>query len=312
MRRAAVLLLVAASAFGQNVDRPVEETKKNIKVLKGLPNSQLIPVMTFMANSLGVTCLHCHGQQWESDEKPAKDIARREIAMQRAINQAHYGGKTVVTCNTCHRGQVKPLGIPLVENAGWNKVPPETDSEPLPPVEAVLAKAVSAVGGAPPGQRFTRGTVIRMSGRDEPKGAPFELTQAQPDLAAIKTDLSYPPDANRELYRNYFLSHTPARGYTELKVTGRDNVRGRNAVVVEARRSESRPDRLYFDSDSGLLLRKYRELETILGVLPEQYDFGDYRRVDGVMVPFFMEWSRADYRVTYEIETVEHVAASTQ
>src|SRR5687768_18320659 len=35
--------------------------------------SQLIPIMTVMANSLGVTCAHCHEPAWESDAKPAKE-----------------------------------------------------------------------------------------------------------------------------------------------------------------------------------------------------------------------------------------------
>lgn len=48
---AAFALLFAAA---QSADLPVEQTKKNIKVLQGLPSSQLIPVMAFMSNSLGV------------------------------------------------------------------------------------------------------------------------------------------------------------------------------------------------------------------------------------------------------------------
>ena len=50
---AALLLLLPAA---ETPDPPVEQTKKNIKVLQGLSSSQLIPVMAFMSNSLGVTC----------------------------------------------------------------------------------------------------------------------------------------------------------------------------------------------------------------------------------------------------------------
>src|SRR5215217_3448275 len=41
-------------------DRPVEQTRKNIQVLKGLPESQLFPLMNFGATSLGVKCDYCH------------------------------------------------------------------------------------------------------------------------------------------------------------------------------------------------------------------------------------------------------------
>src|SRR5882762_1844858 len=114
----AALLLVFASA--QSADLPVEQTKKNIKVLQGLPSSQLIPVMAFMSNSLGVTCAHCHEKEWESDAKPAKESARKMIALQRAINEQQYGGKPTVTCNTCHHGQVKTAPTPDLADTGWN------------------------------------------------------------------------------------------------------------------------------------------------------------------------------------------------
>src|ERR1044072_1408765 len=58
----------------------VEQTRKNIQVLKGLPDSQLYPLMNFVAVSLGERCDFCHvtkgkdpktGQTnwvWESDD----------------------------------------------------------------------------------------------------------------------------------------------------------------------------------------------------------------------------------------------------
>src|ERR1700675_3460538 len=88
-------------------DKPVEQVQKNIQVLKGMPSSQLLPVMHFMRTSLGVRCDYCHvaenGKYW-MDDKPAKQTARRMLQMVFDINKANFGGRTVVTCNTCHRG----------------------------------------------------------------------------------------------------------------------------------------------------------------------------------------------------------------
>src|SRR5215210_8805513 len=82
----------------QQGDRPVEQTRKNIQVLKGLPESQLLPEMNFIAASLGVQCGFCHvnkgrdpqtGQTawvWESDEKDEKKKAREMMRMVLAIN----------------------------------------------------------------------------------------------------------------------------------------------------------------------------------------------------------------------------------
>ena len=41
-------------------EKTVEQVRKNIQVLKGLPDSQLFPVMNFIGDSLGVHCDYCH------------------------------------------------------------------------------------------------------------------------------------------------------------------------------------------------------------------------------------------------------------
>ena len=98
--------------------KPVEQSYKNIQVLQGLPDSQLLTVMHFMRASLGVRCDYCHvaenGKYW-MDHKPAKQIARQHMRMTSELNKANFGGKPAVTCNTCHQGRIKPLSIPSVE-----------------------------------------------------------------------------------------------------------------------------------------------------------------------------------------------------
>jgi hypothetical protein len=257
------LLLAPAEA----VDLPVEQTKKNVRVLTGMPSSQLIPSMAYIANSLGVTCAHCHAREWESDSKPPKDAARKMIAMQRAMNEQYYGGKLVITCNTCHQGHAIPPATPEIANAGWNAKPAATD--PSVPAESALSKFVTP--GA--SRRVIRGTVERYSGRDEPKSEPFTLTIEGPKTE-YRTALSHPPEGGRAL-AVYFLTPPP----------------------VERLRGE----RWTFAPD---LIRRTRETATPFGNLPEQIDYSDYRAVGGVRLPFRAQWSRADYRVTYTIEEI--------
>jgi hypothetical protein len=60
-----VLLLIflvfswkAKTAHTQSTgDKPVEQVRKNIQVLKALPDSQLFLLMNFVGDSLGVSCL---------------------------------------------------------------------------------------------------------------------------------------------------------------------------------------------------------------------------------------------------------------
>jgi len=265
----AVLALIFATA--QSSDLPVEQTKKNIKVLQGLPSSQLIPVMAFMANSLGVTCAHCHAKAWDSDEKPAKEMARKMIAMERSINEQQFGGKLTVTCNTCHHGNVKPVATPDVANAGWN-------ARPAPPAITSVA-AEEAIGRFPkrPAEvtrRVVNGTVERYNGRDEPVSGPFTLT-IEGEKTSYDTKLSHPPEAARAL-AIYLL--TPP--------------------VLEKLHGE----RWLVDGD---VTARTRETATPFGNLPERIDYSDYRGVNGARLPFRAQWSRADYRVTFTVTSIE-------
>ena len=89
-------------------EKRVEQDKKNIQMLKGLPADRLTPIMFAFKNALGVDCTYCHVKdQFEKDDKPAKQIARKMITLTREAN-AKLGGAGRVTCFTCHRGQPRP------------------------------------------------------------------------------------------------------------------------------------------------------------------------------------------------------------
>jgi photosynthetic reaction center cytochrome c subunit len=307
-------VIVVGTAFAQqapsNGDKPVEETKKNIKVFKGMPTSQLIPVMAFMSNSLGVTCAHCHTKEWESDEKEEKDVARGMINMVKDINDRHFAGDDqAVTCNTCHNGHVRPNGLPSLADAGWNKKPaPTAATATLPSIDDVLARYLTAVGGAKAiaGVKtiVEAGTVLRESGRTDPESKPVRVTLG-PGKASVDTELSYPPEANQEISSWLGRLAHLNEAKSQLRVAGIVPVRGRDAYAVEVKASQGRPDWLYFDVKDGLLLRRRHELRTPLGVLPAEYDYDDYRLVDTLKVPFKMTWSRADYKVTHTFDDVK-------
>src|SRR5260370_34206686 len=77
-------------------EKTVEQTRKNIKVLTGMPDSQLIPVMNFFATSMGRRCDLCHANPWESDDKPEKHTARARIKLGLASNKDNVPRNTQV------------------------------------------------------------------------------------------------------------------------------------------------------------------------------------------------------------------------
>jgi zinc protease len=78
-----------------------------------------------------------------------------------------------------------------------------------------------------------------------------------------------------------------------MRLGGMQKLGERDAYVVE-KATDTKNERYYFDSQTGLLLRKMTVSKTMLMPFPEQIDFEDYRDVDGVRVPFTIRYSAID------------------
>lgn len=99
--------------------------------------------------------------------------------------------------------------------------------------------------------------------------------------------------------------------YPEMAVAGKEKVGERDAYVIVSRVSEKRIERLYFDAQTGLLLRVNALTQTPLARLPEETVYEDYREVDGVKIPFtvrasyvdpFIGWTRKLTEVKHNVE----------
>ncbi|MCI0420556.1 MAG: photosynthetic reaction center cytochrome c subunit [Acidobacteria bacterium] len=86
-----------------------ERVFKNIEVLKGKEAARLPGMMVALTGLLGVDCAYCHVRdQWEKEDKPAKQITRQHFQMQARLNKEFFAGQNAITCWTCHRRQPKP------------------------------------------------------------------------------------------------------------------------------------------------------------------------------------------------------------
>jgi len=100
----------------------------------------------------------------------------------------------------------------------------------------------------------------------------------QPVTGQQLTDLK----VSLQIFRNLKLKEQ----YPRMRFGGRDKVGDRDAVVLNVTTADNHPERLYFDAETGLLLRRITFLQTMVGIIPQQADFQDYRDVDGVKLPF--------------------------
>ena len=309
-------------------EKTVEQVRKNIQVLKGLPDSQLFLVMNFIGDSLGVHCDYCHVKQgtdpatgrdkwlWERDDKPEKARAREMMRMVLEINKANFGGNQTVTCYSCHRGTTRVermVPLPPVDFTAPKAYGKPTEQETA---EQILNKYMTAVGGQDAGAKFMTivftGIVEKSQGRNDA----VEITIKGPDKYLLKLrtpqgiitqgfdgTVGWVRDNNRarqlaaadleqmkQAAALYGVIKVAERP-EQMVVLGLEKLGGRDAYVVGLTASPQRTRKYFFDARTGLLLRRVTTTGTMLVPLPEQVDFEDYRDVGGVKLPFTIRTS---------------------
>ena len=296
--------------------------------------------MQFISASLGVGCDHCHVRgAFEKDDKQAKQTARKMMQMMIAVNQNNFDGRREVTCYSCHHGLAHPLPAPMIPDE--DAVIPalasgvETSPTDLPSGDKLVEKYLQALGRTSDlnklSSRVEKGKVMVLPGREFPAETAYKapdkavstihmqdgdmvtgynqvggwmITPGRPlhdmfdaELDAAKLDSAF-----------YFPLHVK-EFFTEFKTTETDKVSGHAVYVVNGKRENRPPVKLYFDIESGLLLRLLRYDETPVGRIPVQSDFSDYRDVNGIKVPYQRITARPSRRMTVKIEQIEQNAA---
>ena len=315
-----------------DASKPAEEVFKNIKVLKGIPSDQLIPSMQFITAALGVQCQFCHVDgHFDQDDKPPKEAARHMMTMMFAINKDNFRGHREVTCNTCHRGSVHPMAVPEISEASLTmprSEAPQAAKGPSP--DQILAKYIAALGGPDAidkvSSRVQTGTAT-FGGHD----TPIEIYAKAPGkrVSIIKTGkaesitaydgttgwMSYTGRPVREMNSSdleaskmdadlHFATDVKSE-FSDWRVLPAERVGDHEAQVIRGRMDDKPPLKLYFDEQSGLLVRLVRYAETPLGNNPTQIDYSDYRDVDGVKVPFKWTVSRPGNSFTIQVAKTE-------
>ena len=315
--------------------KTAEQQFKNIQVLKDIPAEQLIPTMQFIAGSLGVQCEFCHVEhEMHKDDKKEKQTARKMIAMELEIDKGHFENELQVTCYTCHRGSPHPVSTPMV-GADAPKPAPHVHDEAgeapanLPTADQILDKYLAAVGGADALKkiktRLQKGTLdamgmqypIEVYSEAPDKRVSISHPQAGSSVTAFNGEvgwLSIPGGVHRmtaperEAARIDAELYFPARVrelYKEFRVRPGEEINGRVTYLVSATAQGRPPLQLYFDQETGLLLRLVRYAETPLGRNPTQIDYADYRVTDGVKIPYRWTLARPNAIFTITVEKVQ-------
>jgi photosynthetic reaction center cytochrome c subunit len=313
-----------------------EEIFKNIQILKGIPSEQLIPAMQFMASSLGVECSYCHVEgHFEKDDKKQKQTARKMMQMMFALNKANFDDQREITCYTCHRGTHLPSDTPaLGDEFRGDTNPPRTDLNRLalhlPSVGELLESYIRALGGTAAIEKLTS---LSERGAIQVQGQPveIEMLRKSPDKETLIEHLpngtsistfdghsgwnavdGHPPHELHgvdlevaQLLADLQLPLHIQKLFSELHVEYPERVNQREVNVLTGKRVGQADVTFYFDKQTGLLVRVVLAGDSPLGLNPRQIDFAAYGDVDGVQIPFQLEFSQPMSDVDLRFEDVK-------
>ena len=280
-----------------------------------------------------------------ADDTPLKQTARRMVVMMNAINKADFGGTRMVTCYTCHRGGNRPEIIPSLAEQYGTPPPEDPDRVDIlgkpfagPSADQILDKYIQALGGA---QQLNK--ITSLVGKGTYKGydtdfanVQFDVFAKTPDhlamiahkvngdrstiydgrdawVAAPDTEVPVPvlPLVEGDLDgarvdANLFFPAQIKQNFSKWRAgfpaTTVDN---HPVQVIEGTTATGSRVKLYFDKQSGLLVRQVRYTNTPVGPIPTHIEYSDYRVVSGVKIPFKWVVTWTDGQTTTQLSSVQ-------
>jgi hypothetical protein len=143
------------------------------------------------------------------------------------------------------------------------------------------------------GASFRQGFDGTLGWTDDPQDGLREQSGAELAEARRDADFYHPLDLRRL--------------YTKFTVSGTEKIGDRDTFILEATVPEgNEPTKMYFDTQTGLLLRAISQHHGTDGVTQFREDFEDYRDVDGIKVPFTSRQTNGDTTYTMTISEVHH------
>ena len=276
-----------------------------------------------------------------ADDTDRKQTARKMILMMNAINKSYFAGQRELTCYSCHRFGFKPKLIPSLA-VQYGDAPIEEPEEILkqstaaPAPEQILDKYLQALGGA---QRLGRLTSVAAQGTylgyEDTQKRPIEIyAKSTGQIANVihtlsgdrtttydgRTGWSAAPDTDSpvpvvdltgddldgaRLDAQLFFPAGLKQALSGWLAGNPTTIGDRDVQVVQGMTARKSPVKLYFDAETGLLVRVVRYTDSPVGRNPTQIDYSDYRDVAGIKMPFHVTTTWTDGRSSVDLTAVQ-------
>jgi len=193
---------------------------------------------------------------------------------------------------------------------------PKPDA-PTPSLKEILARAEKSMGGS---EAWKNTYTMMMKGvlqtEDASAFVAIEIYKKAPDKSLLKMKLPQDMEMREVCDGKSAWMEDPRGGYHEFKgaelesrlkrsqfseqskmillaatgkVLGAEKIGLHSVYVVEYSSQKNETTKLYFDEESGLVLRSEETAAKPDGTYTTKLDMDDYRNVDGMMVPFRMK-----------------------
>jgi len=266
------------------------------------------------------------GGDWSKYADDGNELKRRSrgmIAMVNTMNKNFFGGRRMLTCYTCHRGSTSPEVTPdltkFYATLGYRE--PDRMVNPFPGADepsVIIDKYLKAIGGE---QKAAALTSVVAKGTFQTYGVPTKYAldlyaKAPAQRSVVVHNLAEADLIDTFDGKNAWISQSaqlaplsmmdrtdgevdgarltaslmfPAQIktlLTEWRVGPPAEAGDRDLTMVQGTLNGKFPVNLYFDDETGLLVRTVTFADSPVGFVPMQVDYSDYRDLNGLKVPY--------------------------
>jgi hypothetical protein len=207
-------------------------------------------------------------------------------------------------------------------------------TDPLPTLDEILSKYVEAIGGRTAHMRLqSRVTKGRVDVPGLGRGGRFEAYEKAPNKSLTLMEIGqigllrqgFDGRIGWEQSKQTGVRNTTGESlaalardsefhsavnlrdrYARMKLLGKIKHGFRKVYLVEGVPRVGQPERLYFDTETGFLVRRDLMRLTARGNVPAEVNYSDWREIDGVKFPFKVTQAMPGMAFVITVEEMTH------